>query len=164
MPQSFAMRVFNTWLRENRHRFHYPPMAIVRRKRGFSFRFAGIAPSIEGGINHWGSMVISVEYQGDTWDLIADLDIAPECLGKGRYICRFCEEEARVVYPTREALWIEHGFEMVLEWCNEHFQPGLQVVLCETDDGGIRWAKFERLADRPTADRSYIVAEYPLCL
>lgn len=165
MPQSFSMRTFNAWLEENRHRFHYPPMAIVRRKHCFSFRFSGIAPSIQGCIAHWGGMVISVEYRGETWDFMVDLDIAPERLGKGQYVCRFCDEDARVVYPTREAIWIEHGFEMVLDWCNERFQPGLQVVLCETDDGGIRWARFERLANRPTADHSYqVVAEYLLCL
>ncbi len=165
MPQSFAMRIFNTWLEENRHRFHYPPIAIIRRKHRFSFCFSGIAPSIQGCITHWGGMVISVEYQGETWEFIADLDMAPERLGKGQYVCRFCEENAGVVYPTREALWIEHGFETILAWCNERFQPGLQVVLCETNEGGGRWVELEQLSDRLKVARRYkVVAEYPLFL
>ncbi|HHW77558.1 MAG TPA: hypothetical protein GX399_11130 [Xanthomonadaceae bacterium] len=103
MPQSFSMRLFDRWLAENRTRFRHPPTAIVRRKGSRAFRFAGVAPSVWGHVCDWGSIVVGIDHRGETWDLITDLDIAPERLAAGGYVCRFCEADARKVYPTRAA-------------------------------------------------------------
>ena len=95
MPQSFSMRLFDRWLAENRTRFRHPPTAIVRRKGSRAFRFAGVAPSVWGHVCDWGSIVVGIDHRGETWDLITDLDIAPERLAAGGYVCRFCEADAR---------------------------------------------------------------------
>lgn len=162
MPQSFSMRLFDRWLAENRTRFRHPPTAIVRRKGSRAFRFVGVTPSIWGHVSDWGSIVVGVDYRGETWDLIADLDIAPERLATGDYVCRFCEADARTVYPTRAALWIEHGFEPLLEWCNARFRADLNVMLFQTEDGGCTWVELRRSDGAPAGTRAHVAAEYPL--
>ena len=163
MPQSFSMRLFDRWLEQNRTRFLHPPTAIVRRKRSRAFRFAGVTPSIWGDVCDWGSIVVGVNYRGETWDLIADLDIAPARLATGGYVCRLCEADAREIYPTRASIWIEHGFESLLEWSNAHFRADLNVMLFQTKDGGGRWVELRQRADDMAVVAEHgLVADYPL--
>lgn len=163
MPQSFSMRLFDRWLEQNRARFHHPPTAIVRRKQSRTFRFAGVTPSIWGHVCDWGSIVVGVDYRGENWDLIADLDIAPARLATGGYVCQLCAADAQKVYPTRASLWIEHGFESLLDWSNTHFRPDLNVMLFQTKDGGATWVKLRRRADdMAVAAERGLVADYPL--
>lgn len=163
MPQSFSMRLFDRWLEQNHVRFRHPPTAIVRRKRSRAFRFVGVNPSIRGHVCDWGSIVVGVDYRGATWDLVADLDIAPARLATGGYVCRLCEAGAQKVYPTRASLWIEHGFESLLDWSNTHFQADLNVMLFQTRDGGATWVELRQRADGvAVAARRGLVADYPL--
>lgn len=163
MPQSFSMRLFDRWSEENRTRLRHPPTAIVRRKRSRAFRFAGVAPSVWGHVCDWGSIVVGVDHRGENWDLIADLDIAPARLATGGYVCRLCEADAQKVYPTRAALWVEHGFESLLEWCNARFRADLNVMLFQTEDGGSTWVELRRRSDgAPAGTRAHVAAEYPL--
>lgn len=188
MPTSFPMRLFEQWLAQNRARFRHPPTALVRRKKSRSFRFAGVAPSVWGQVCDWGSIVVGVDQHGYTWDLLADLDIAPERLTTGGYRCRLCEPATRVIYLTRESLWIGHGFEALLAWSNAQFQADRMISLWQLGEG-CRWADLRPLAEMaiPTAEkverRKYkatllhqltihrdepvpapeLVAEYPLC-
>jgi len=37
------------------------------------------------------------------------------------------------IHPTREALWEQHVFESLLEWCNGRFLPDRVILLIERD-------------------------------
>ena len=160
MPASFFQRLFEHWLAQNRSRFHHSPMAIRRRKGSLSFRFTGVVPSVWGHICDWGSIVVGVNHQGECWDLLADLDIAPERLTTGGYVCGFCDVDTRTIYPTRESIWIEHGFESLLEWCNAHFQADHWVTIWGTD--GATWATLRPPSDDVETAKPAFVAHYPL--
>lgn len=160
MPTSFSQRLFNDWLAQNRSRFSHPPMAIRRRKGSLSFRFTGVASSVWGSINDWGGMVIGVDYQGECWDLVADLDIAPERLTTGGYICGLCDADSRMIYPTREAIWMEHGFEPLLEWCNQQFQADRWVTIWGIDGGS--WVTLRPQLDDAATAKPEFLAQYPL--
>jgi hypothetical protein len=61
---------------------------------------------------------VFVDYEGQNWDLILELQCEPVGVAGG-YVCDMCEPEDRNVFPTREALWRDHLFEPFLEWINE---------------------------------------------
>ncbi|MFZ4789355.1 MAG: hypothetical protein ACOYMW_00320 [Candidatus Competibacteraceae bacterium] len=160
MPTSFPQRLFNDWLAQNRSRFSHPPMAIHRRKDYLKFRFTGVDPSVWGQFTNWGSMVIGVDYWGECWDLVADLDIAPERLATGGYICQFCDVDTRTIYPSREAIWIEHGFEPLLEWCNQQFQADQWASVW--GDEGATWVQLGPLLDDAATAKPEFLTQYPL--
>ena len=160
MPSSFPQRLFNRWLMQNRSRFHHPPMAIRRRKGHLSMRFTGVAPLVWGHIDDWGNIEVRVDYQGKLWDMVVWLDICPERLPGGGYVCRFCDDDTQTVYPTRESIWIEHGFEALLEWCNTHFQADQWVTIWGMDGGN--WVTLRPLGDTAETAKPEFVAQYPL--
>jgi hypothetical protein len=160
MPTSFPQRLFNDWLAQNRSRFSHPPMAIRRRKDYLKFRFTGVASSVWGSINDWGGMVIGVDYRGECWDLVADLDIVPRRLTTGGYICRLCDADTRTIYPSREAIWMEHGFEPLLKWCNQQFQADQWASVWGTDGG--RWVQLGPLLDDAATAKPEFLTQYPL--
>ncbi|HRD68167.1 MAG TPA: hypothetical protein PKY50_18695 [Candidatus Competibacter sp.] len=161
MPRPFGPRLFDRWLAQNRSRFRHAPTAVVRRKRWRTFGFTGVDPSIWGSIGADGQIVIGVDYRGQTWDFLAGFDIAPQRQRAGGYACQMCVPEARTIYADRAALWIEHSFEPLLEWCNARFQAGANVVLSGSD--GATWARLEsRAVEPPDGARSNMVAIYPL--
>jgi len=161
MPKAFFIRLFDHWLSQHRADFRHPPMAVRRFKRHVTFRFKGIVPSIWGAIKECGFIEVGVDHHGQCWDLLADFDIAPKRLPGGNYICEYCEEATRTIYPTREALWIEHGFESLRAWCNAELRADRQMVLFGTEDGGGRWACLKPLSYVPAMD-AHLVARYPL--
>jgi hypothetical protein len=77
-------------------------------------------------------------WNGQCWDSIADFDVAERYSEQG-FFCALCLPDERKYYPTREALWAEHAFKLLLEWCNEKLATNQWLAIY--DYGGCTEAK-----------------------
>ena len=111
------MHLFLNWLKANRNRFRHEPRIVRQRRNFIELCFTGISNAIHVGFNPNSGMIVSVHFQGECVDLLGDFDVAVRKSREG-YFCALCYEEKRDYYPTRDELWIQHGFETFLEWSN----------------------------------------------
>ncbi len=109
--------LFLNWLKANRHRFSILPRVVKYHKHGIELDFVGITSAMKVFLHPRTGITVSVCWKGICWDLIGDFDVA-ERSSKAGYYCALCEPEYLVLYPTREELWIKHGFDTFLNWCN----------------------------------------------
>lgn len=110
-------RPFLNWLKANRSRFKHEPIVVRHYENHIELRLAGITKALRIGYSTRTGITAAVFWHGELCDFIGDCEVA-ECKSKEGYYCALCSEELRKYYPTREALWIQHGFETFLEWCN----------------------------------------------
>lgn len=129
-PRSFFIRCLETWLDHNRHRFNHPPQVLKRRPSGLILGFDSVNPMITCWAQGSGDFMPQVEHEGDLWDSLTwDFDCYAQRHGHG-YVCGLCLESGhKKLYPTREALWIEHSFEPWLKWCNRMFTKNRRLCL-----------------------------------
>lgn len=109
--------LFLNWLRSNRSRFPFYPQVVRHHRHCIELVFVGITGAIRPLFYPRSGIMVNVAWQGIDWDFIADFDVAARKSASG-YYCALCKPEFQVYYPTREELWIQHGFEPFLEWCN----------------------------------------------
>lgn len=69
------------------------------------------------------------------FDRLVDIDVCHPVRCAGGYVCTCQQEEDRHVYPTREALWREHVFEVFLAWVNETLAPARFIRLYSVRGG-----------------------------
>ena len=82
---------------------------------------------------------VAVMSQGTFWDTILHLDALPKRV-PGGYVCDFCEEEYRRIFPSLEALWRDHLFEPFLEWVNDELAKAVAICISGTPDW-VGWAR-----------------------
>ena len=133
--------LFLNWLRANRSRFQFEPQ-IKKMKRYIDGGFAGITPAL-GFIVNKGGLMVTADWNGRCWDAIADFDVAERHSEQGIFCC-LCTPDERDFYPTRAALWTEHGFEPFLAWCNEKLTVNRYLAIYEFNDGGGTEAKLQK--------------------
>ena len=134
-PRPLILRLFLRWLKESRSRFLIlAPRVVHCTDTGIFFTFPGPAGNLSGYLNRRSGIIISVNYQGECWDLLGDFDTVEEHSELG-YYCRLCLPESRRYYQSREDLWREHTFEEFLRWCNETLAPANWLVLYEYHRG-----------------------------
>ena len=105
------------WLSENRQRFVVPARITRRTDRWIEMAFFGANPILSVTLTRW-EINIAVEWQGQCWDLVVSHEAGAVASASG-YFCTLCVPEARVLYPSREALWRDHLFETFFEWVND---------------------------------------------
>ncbi len=93
-----------------------PPRLVKRTDRCLEFTIPGLNPVLSFTLTTW-ELGVHVEWQGVWWDALVFFECCPEAVADG-YICHICDSEDRKTYSSREALWIEHDFELFLEWVN----------------------------------------------
>lgn len=109
--------LFLNWLKANRSRFKHEPIIVRHHNNYIDLRLTGITNALQIGYSTRNGITVSVYWLGEHCDFLGDCEVAERKSRKG-YYCAFCYEDLRVYYPTREELWIQHGFETFLEWCN----------------------------------------------
>src|SRR5688572_25288931 len=113
MPKNFVRQTFAWWLTHSYLRFHYPPSLAMQRKEYFVLQFSGITPKLQCYISKWGTVEIRVIYQRTEWDMLTDFNVYERCTSSGQYYYHACTPPG--LFPSREALWITHCFEPLLE-------------------------------------------------
>jgi len=176
--RSRAQRAFFAWLNEATPRFKIPLCIEKRTDKDVIFSFVGIPAAIRGYLTFdymcWerslntrkkqftvrkisgGEVIISVDWQDQSWDILLCLEVLPERTARG-YVCHECEPEARELFPSREALWKDHLFEPLLKWINEELATARAVGIYQTRDEGGTWAKL--LYSNVDSESDYRIAE-----
>jgi hypothetical protein len=91
-------------------------------------------------------LAVHLEWQGEWWDMIIDLDAWPRPT-RGGYKCKCCWDErgeSAEIFPSLEALWQDHLFDPFLKWVNEKLAPARWLQICCTADRGARWERLIR--------------------
>jgi hypothetical protein len=130
-PDVLEIRYFwDDWLERNRYRFTHQPVISKSDKNSLTMQFTGINPVLTAVLNLEREIGIYVtNTEGEYWDCIAEFDVKEQQTPEGQFYCGYCDEPSMTLYPTRQALWEQHVFELLLEWCNAKFQPDCFIVL-----------------------------------
>lgn len=130
-PDVLETRHFwDDWLERNRHRFTHQPVISKSNKSSLTFRFVGINPVLTAFLNLERGIGIYIHNtEGEYWDCIAEFDVKEQQTPEGQFFCSYCDELSMTLYPSRQALWEQHVFELLLAWCNTEFKPDCFIVL-----------------------------------
>ena len=98
-------------------------------------------PHIGGFAATCGDLVISADWEGACWDFLFSEEVRPE-KSHGGFVCAICERESKHrIFPTLEALWLDHLFRPLEDWINTKLAVAQAVALYRTDHGGSTWAR-----------------------
>ncbi len=138
-------RAFESWFKKNSTRFAVPLRVTKIKASGIELRFDNYPDCLSVWLSK-DEIAVHVNWEGEWWDMIIDLDIWPGNK-RGGFICECClvePGESVVIFPTREALWQDHLFEPFLKWVNEKLAPARWLQICCTKDRGARWERLIR--------------------
>lgn len=127
------------WLSGNRQRFAVPVRITRRTDRWIEMTFVGANPILSAILTRW-EINIAVEWQGQCWDLVESHEAGAVRSASG-YFCSLCVPEARVFYPSREALWRNHLFEMFIEWANDKLLKARWIGIYGSPEIGVNLGK-----------------------
>lgn len=138
-------RAFESWFKKNSTRFAVPILLTKITSRGIKLRFHNYPDCLSVWLSS-NELAVHVDWQGEWWDMIIDLDVWPYHT-RGGYKCKCClvePGESAVIFPSREALWQDHLFDPFLEWVNEELAPARWLQISCTVDRGARWERLIR--------------------
>ncbi len=138
-------RAFMHWFNENHTRFAIPIRVTKITAKGVELRFQNY-PDCLSVVLSSDELAVHVEWLGERWDRIIDLDVWAYHT-RGGYKCRCCWDErgeSAEIFPNLEALWQDHLFNPFLKWVNEKLAPARWLRISCTSDRGSTWAKFIR--------------------
>ncbi len=91
---------------------------------------------------------------GECQDSAGWFDAAPLRVAEG-YRCSLCEDRSSsTVYPSFEALWVEHVFVPWMIWINEALTSLSRIDFCQKPDGGTSWVNLIQDEVIRTADEA----------
>lgn len=157
IPRPRIQRAFVRWFIENYTRFMVPVRLTKISGKGVEIHFQGYPDCLSAGLSR-NELGVYVEWQGEGWDCLIDLEANP-IHTRGGYQCKSCvneNDEQAMVFPSREALWKDHLFEPFLKWVNEQLAPACWLRISSIGDGGTTWAELilaENELSKP--DRSF---------
>ena len=154
--RSRIQRAFLNWLLQNRQRFKMPVEIARRTDRKIELLFIGLHPAFSVCLNSRG-FDISINLQGLTWDALYSIEVMPSPT-EGGYHCKWYYPEFQQVYISREALWANEGFELLLKIVNEKLAPAKWLALFLFSPCTSSWAELHVI--KPAANE-YLIAILP---
>ena len=156
MAPSCMERAFAHWLAANGAQL---PGPLTKRQpaRGAAVYEFGASPFVLLHVARYG-IDVSVEPDGQCWDLLYSDEVPPAASGDG-VVCSLCDEPDRKVYRDDEDLLREHQFEPLFRWLIDDFARAERLELGMVPGGGATWAELKRPGE-PLG--SQIVANLPL--
>lgn len=161
------LRCFQSWYRENQSQFLLP-LYLCKRTDKDIFLVVGDIPARTmnfciGQGNAYDGGALRFYLNGECIDDICWMEAYTKKTHEG-YICSECHsygEDLRV-FPTREALWIDHVFVPLLREVNEKIAPAEHIEFHE--DSGCSYVKFVREGETTTLDdeSTPVVAVIPI--
>ena len=134
-------RAFDIWYKNNSSSFAVPILFKRNNAQGIELRFDNYPDCLSVGLSN-DELAVHVEWQGEWWDMIIDLDVWYRKT-RGGYLCECClyeHGETVPVFPSIEAVWQDHLFDPFLKWVNEELAPARCLQISGTVDKGARWA------------------------
>ncbi len=139
-PRGMFQREFIKWLAETEHSFSFPLRIIRRTERGIEMKLLGVNSAIWISLRST-EINVGVTWQGKFLDFLVSNDcVAPQHTSSG-YICKYCENEERKTYSSRENLWRDHLFEPFLDWVNNELANAEFIGIYGSIESGATWAK-----------------------
>jgi hypothetical protein len=135
--RSFFYRHFNSWLKDNRHRFTASPYIAEVHRTSFKVYFQESGSSLYLLVGKLGEFSIWTRCRDketlkklsvDT-DWVADFDYNLRKTPDGFYRCDFCLKPTH--YATREQLLCDHSYEEFLDWSNKNIIDGHEVCFSD---------------------------------
>jgi hypothetical protein len=140
-PPSGLQRAFVAWFEEARSRLTVAIKVGCSTHDFTEFSFALANPVLIGSLATCGDLVISAEWEGECWDFLLSEEVRPALSQEG-FVCSLCEQEGKHrIFPTLEALWLDHLFRPLEDWINTKLGAAWAVALYRTDGGGATWAR-----------------------
>jgi len=157
MKKYFVLKTFKRWIEREGHRFFYRPLIQIIRKEYFILRFSGISSKISCIITKSGRVEIWAVHRKENWDILSEFDIHEQCNEYGQYFCQSCEPPE--IFTSREELWVNHSFEPLLKWCNEHLQRS-RILFFLGREGDYTYAVIKRHEElsKMKADEDFLCA------
>ncbi len=129
---------FDEWIAANNSSLAIPLTMVARAPGSIRLTFDGIIEAIEMIVVR-GEIVVSVEHDGVCYDILADFECAPVKVAGG-VVCGLCDSDHRKVYPTDQALFVEHVFQPFAEWVETKLVPADAIGLGGSVEDGATWA------------------------
>ena len=148
MPTQSLQQAFLDWYAVNHTRFAYVVQFEVPAGGHLTLYFGGINRVLYARFS-LDCISVWVDYQGECWDCVFDVDAAPIPV-TGGYICTMCKPETRVVFPDRLTIWVDHLFKPLLKWVNEDLAQSNCLVL----EGAPGWTSARLTIEQPTFPRA----------
>jgi hypothetical protein len=149
-------RYFQQWYRLNRQRFALP-LSIFRQQRNWLALNVGDIP---GSLMHFSIIYSSKHFQDGALNFFADGEMVDhlcwmETYSKrtpAGYICAECHRYGQnlSVFPSQEALWENHIFEVILAQVNNTIAPADAIELLTNPDD--EWAAARFVSAHSAAD------------
>ena len=155
-PFPGLQHAFLAWLVEGRSRLAVAIKVGCSTPDVTEFGFASANPILAGSLATCGDLVISADWEGVCWDFLFSEEVRPE-KSHGGFVCAICERESKHrIFPTLEALWLDHLFRPLEDWINTKLAVAQAVALYRTDHGGSTWARLVS-AGEPLDSPTYVV-------
>lgn len=144
-------RAFIAWYQAHKKEWRRPLSLLSRKDDEMSFTLQGLNPNLCIYLHDWKfgnyrdarEFGISVNWQGQCWDVLMSYMILPARSHHG-YYHRFTLPDDRQIYSSRETLWAAEMFEPLMNWLNNRFFSVKWLVLyqrCEQDGEVVKtWA------------------------
>lgn len=129
-----------SWFLENADRFRIAPHIVTKDEEHVEIGFSGLCPAVRFWISPQ-TATVSLEHEGECWDLLADFDLSPEETADGGWVNSLAVKERQVRYPDLRSMWINECALPLVAWCEKNLVPNGSVWLFEHDSGGMTWAK-----------------------
>jgi hypothetical protein len=91
----------------------------------------------------------------ECWDWLLSLDVSPQQLPDGGWVCGECRAHQQQVFASLELLWADHLFEPLTDWINTDLARATAMVLCRS--GGATWARLVTVDGAPSAEAHVVV-------
>ena len=134
-------RAFARWYAENEQRFAVKLRLLKRTDTILHIAFCRVTTILTASVMDY-EIDVDAVFDCTHWDQILWLDARTKRV-PGGYVCDLCPEDARVTYPTREAIWQTEIFEPFLEWVNDHLMNAVALSVSGTPDRAT-WARLVR--------------------
>ncbi len=144
-----VFRSFQAWYSTNQANFRRKLSVIERSESRLVLAVDGIPKQVMTilfeicyGKSRSLNVAANFHLNGECLDSAGWFDAAPLRVAEG-YRCSLCEDRSSsTVYPSIEALWVEHVFVPWMIWINEALTSLSRIDFCQKPDGGTSWVNF----------------------
>lgn len=129
---SFAR--FVAWLEDVRLQLLLPVRLVRIRRTHMELAICGFGDCVKafvcrsGRKGSYASMTVRVQWNGEDVDGLLELDVYTHRTKDG-YVCTQCPSDSAETYPTIEAAWTAHVFEVFLEFVNENLSTAACLAI-----------------------------------
>lgn len=105
------------------------------------------------GYGHPTGMSIAAMLDDECWDFLFDEDVVLESDAVAWY-CSLCAPSDRRLFPSAEALWVDHLFDPLRRWIDKQLRPATALEFHRVE--GATWARLMTLSEASKTATSVI--------